>query len=163
MKFEGIEIALECIWCEDNRWKSARRRGEGKENFPSPRPRADFQRLSSYQIPSSAISIPSNFIFFKSLCGGESSAENRLKCDVRSLCADYIYIYIWGESSVENRIAMYVACKLVDTQFCYSIECDVRSLRADYIYIYIYIYIVAWRLRNCMKLWVATCTIFKIK
>jgi hypothetical protein len=25
-----------------------------------------------YQIPSSAISIPSNFIFFKSLCGGES-------------------------------------------------------------------------------------------
>jgi hypothetical protein len=27
--------------------------------------------LSSYQIPSSAISIPSNFIFFKSLCGGE--------------------------------------------------------------------------------------------
>ena len=29
-------------------------------SFPSPRPRADFQRLSSYQIPSSAISIPSN-------------------------------------------------------------------------------------------------------
>ena len=29
------------------------------------------QRLSSYQILSSAISIPSNFIFFKSLCGGE--------------------------------------------------------------------------------------------
>ena len=53
MKFEGIEIALEGIWYEDNR------------------PRADFQRLSSYQIPSSAISIPSNFIFFKSLCGGE--------------------------------------------------------------------------------------------
>jgi hypothetical protein len=36
MKFEGIEIALEGIWYEDN-----------------------------------AISIPSNFIFFKSLCGGE--------------------------------------------------------------------------------------------
>jgi hypothetical protein len=42
MKFEGIEIALEGISYE-----------------------------SSYQIPSSAISIPSNFIFFKSLCGGE--------------------------------------------------------------------------------------------
>ena len=40
-------------------------------SFPSPRPRTDFQRMSSYQIPSSAISIPSNFIFFKSLCGGE--------------------------------------------------------------------------------------------
>jgi hypothetical protein len=32
--------------------------------------------LSSYQIPSSAISIPSNFIFFKSLCGGESLHAN---------------------------------------------------------------------------------------
>jgi hypothetical protein len=31
--------------------------------------------LSSYQIPSSAISIPSNFIFFKSHCGGERRRE----------------------------------------------------------------------------------------
>ena len=29
MKFEGIEIALEGIWYEDNRWKSVR--GEGKK------------------------------------------------------------------------------------------------------------------------------------
>jgi hypothetical protein len=28
--------------------------------------------IAQIQIPSSAISIPSNFIFFKSLCGGES-------------------------------------------------------------------------------------------
>jgi hypothetical protein len=33
MKFEGIEIALEGIWYEDNRWKSVRGRGEGKEKI----------------------------------------------------------------------------------------------------------------------------------
>jgi hypothetical protein len=33
MKFEGIEIALEGIWYEDNRWKSARGWGEGKEKL----------------------------------------------------------------------------------------------------------------------------------
>jgi hypothetical protein len=33
MKFKGIEIALEGIWYEDNRGKSVRRRGEGKEKI----------------------------------------------------------------------------------------------------------------------------------
>ena len=32
-EIEGIEIALEGIWYEDNRWKSARGRGEGKEKI----------------------------------------------------------------------------------------------------------------------------------
>ena len=52
-------------------WDINRAEASAIFSFPSPRPRADYQRLSSYQIPSSAISIPSNFIFFKSLCGGE--------------------------------------------------------------------------------------------
>jgi hypothetical protein len=33
MKFEGIEIALEGIWYENNRWKSVRGRGEEKEKI----------------------------------------------------------------------------------------------------------------------------------
>ena len=52
-------------------WDINRAEASAIFSFSSPRPRTDFQRLSSYQIPSSAISIPSNFIFFKSLCGGE--------------------------------------------------------------------------------------------
>jgi hypothetical protein len=44
--------------------------------------------LSSYQIPSSAISIPSNFIFFKSLCGGER--PNRV-IDTKSQVIDMLY------------------------------------------------------------------------
>ena len=52
-------------------WNINRAEATAIFSFPSPCPRTDFQRLSSYQIPSSAISIPSNFIFFKSLCGEE--------------------------------------------------------------------------------------------
>ena len=52
--------------------------------------------LSSYQIPSSAISIPSNFIFFKSLCGGES-----LHPLIKNL-AGTDYIYCSGNSHVEG-------------------------------------------------------------
>jgi hypothetical protein len=43
MKFEGIEIALEGIWYEDNRWKSVRGRGEGKEKIAEASARFMFQ------------------------------------------------------------------------------------------------------------------------
>jgi hypothetical protein len=46
MKFEGIEIALEGIWYEDNCWKSARGRGEKKEK----RGEASVRLMSQYGV-----------------------------------------------------------------------------------------------------------------
>jgi hypothetical protein len=65
MKFEGIEIALEGIWYEDSfRYFFL--------PFPSPAHRFSAVVFIPDTVPTSAISIPSNFTFFKSLCGGES-------------------------------------------------------------------------------------------